>query len=62
MSFRLGGGPVEGIGPTALRSLSHRQHGELHLLPQVLCDFYMCTVHGYPHILFKYVYTCWSYL
>lgn len=35
MSFRVGGSSVEGVGPTALCSLGHRQHGKFHLLPQV---------------------------
>lgn len=35
MSFRVGGRSVEGTGPSTLCSFGHRQHGELHLLPQV---------------------------
>ncbi len=50
MSFRVGGSPVEGTGPSALCSFGHRQHGELHLLPQVdqsrslvpFCIFILC--------------------
>lgn len=33
--FRVGSSPVKGTGPSATCTFSHRQHGELRLLPQV---------------------------
>lgn len=35
MFYRIRGSSAESTGPRALCSLSHRQHGELHVLPQV---------------------------
>lgn len=47
--FRVGGSPVEGIGPSALYTSSHRWHGKLCLLPQVYPNLYTFRYIKYTH-------------
>lgn len=62
-SFRVGGRPVEGTGPSSLCSSSHRRHEGLHLLPQVylhrsLLLFSIYIVYVWLLVCMCYCFTC----